>query len=353
MQFEFTEEQRMIASMLEEYSRAEGTSENVRAAMASKQGYLSGQWQSLSSELGLCGLMVPESAGGQGLSMIEIALVFEQLGKTLLPSPLLSTAVMSVAVLKQLDHQPALARIAAGGVTCAVCRVSEGSAEFVLDAANADLLLVEDAATRSISLLEAETAGTFDGLTVTPVDMIDQTRRLAHVLVDDADTLARAKITEGDQAVAAIDFGFNLARIALAAEAVGAAQECLARTVEYARERVQFGRAIGSFQAVKHQLADMMVANEAAISAVYFAACAVSEDPAQAATMAALAKVQASEALSFSAARMIQLHGGIGVTWEHDAHLYFKRARSTSTLFGLNADLDELIAHEIGLEACV
>jgi alkylation response protein AidB-like acyl-CoA dehydrogenase len=168
-------------------------------------------------------------------------------------------------------------------------------------------------------------------------------------VVEDKALISTGKIAEGDEVLKAVDAGLDMARIALGAEAVGAAQTCLARTVEYASERVQFGRAIGSFQAVKHQCADMMVAIEAAISAVFFAACAVSEDLAQSRSMAALAKVHASEALSFCSARMIQLHGGIGFTWEHDAHLYFKRARSTATMLGLNFDLDEVIAADIGL----
>ena len=352
MQFEFTEEQRMIASMLEEFSRAEGTSENIREAIASEQGYLPAVWQALSVELGLCGLLVPESAGGQGLSMIEMALVFEQLGKTLLPSPLLSTSVLSVSVLNQVPASPMLARLAQGNLRSTVCRIENGRGDFALDAADAEVLIIEDAETRMLSILEVSADGEFEGLTVTPVEMIDQTRRLAHVRVDDPGVLQASQVAEGEAASAAVNFGINMARIALAAEAVGAAQECLSRTLDYTRERVQFGRAIGSFQAVKHQCADMMVANEAAISAVYFAACAVTEDPAQANLMAALARVQASEALTFNAGRMIQLHGGIGFTWEHDAHLYFKRARSTTTLFGLNADLDEIIAGDIGLEAC-
>lgn len=350
MQFQFTEEQKMIASMIEEFSRNEGASERLRQAMASVSGHLPETWQSMAGELGLCALLVPESAGGQGLSMVEVALVFEQLGKTLLPSPLLSTAVLSVGVLDALEQHEALARIASGAFVCAAARMVDGKAQFVLDAANADLMIVEDAATAY--LVEAVQPGKFPGLNVTAVPMMDQTRRMGHVEVSDAGVLADFVLAEGEAVADAFEAGFNLARIALAAEAVGAAQECLTATVEYARDRVQFGRTIGSFQAVKHQLADMMVVNEAAISAVYFAACAVSEDPEQAASMAALAKVQASEALTHCAGRMIQLHGGIGFTWEHDAHLYFKRAKSTQTMFGLNAELDETIARAIGLEVC-
>ena len=349
MQFEFTEEQRMIASMAEEFSRAKGTSEKVRQAMESEAGYLPEVWRSLSTELGLCGLLVPESAGGQGLTIVEMALVFEQLGKTLLPSPLLTTGVLSVAILDKLGQTSVLEKIARGESRCTAAYLVEGTAQFVLDAAGADHLILADMNTSSVYIVDKP--GSTTGLIAEPIDMMDQTRRMASVSVTDFGAIEEYKVATGTEALAAMQVGFDMARIALGAEAMGAAQECLARTVEYARERVQFGRTIGSFQAVKHQLADMMVVNEAAISAVYFAACTVSENPGESPHMAALAKVQASEALSHCAARMIQLHGGIGFTWEHDAHLYFKRARSTSTLFGLNSDLDETIAQEIGLEA--
>ena len=355
MQFEFTEEQRLIASTIEGFARAEGSSERVRRAMASELGYDPAVWQTMAKELGLCGMMVPESCGGQGLTMVEIALVFEQLGKVLLPSPLLSTAVLGVGVLNELEEQASdwLRQIAGGQVRCALAVCSRGRAEYVLDACSADLLLVADFDNDRLYGVGTDEPGKFAGITTRPVHLMDQTRRMAHLTLDVAALPASALLSEGEQVPAVINKGLDLARIALGAEAAGAAQTCLLRTVEYARERVQFGRAIGSFQAVKHQLADMMVASEAAISAIYLAACTVSEEAAQRRSMSALAKVQASEALSFCAARMIQLHGGIGFTWEHDAHLYFKRARSTATMFGSNTELDEIIASDIGLEkAC-
>ncbi len=348
MQFEFTEEQKLIASMVEEFARSEGASEKVRAAMATDTGFLPETWQTLAVELGLCGLLVPEASGGQGLGMVEAAVVFEQLGKTLLPSPLLTTAVLGVSVLKALSQSAALEKIAAGEHKVTVACLDGGRAEFVPDASAADRLILWDRQSAVLSLV----ANGSEGLQIEAVPTLDQTRRLAHVSVADSGVLTRHRIASGDAAAAAVQGAHDLARIALGAEAAGAAETCLARTVEYAGERVQFGRAIGSFQAVKHQLADMMVSVEAAISAVYLAACAASEDTADLRQMAALAKVQASEAFSFCAGRMIQLHGGIGFTWEHDGHLYFKRARATASLFGSNADLDESIASSIGLEDC-
>ena len=349
MQFGFTEEQKLIAAMAEDFARAEGGSQRVRQAMATELGYIPEVWQSMANGLGLAGLLVPEAAGGQALSMVETALVFEQFGKQLLPSPLLSTAVLSVVVLKELGLMDHLRSVAGGECTLATARLKEGEARFVLDAAVADMLVVIDADRSRAYVVEG--AGDCPGIEVTPVNMLDQTRRMAHVAVTDFAAIADAQVAAGEGVEFAVERGFDMARIALAAEAVGATDTCLERTVSHVKERVQFGRTLGSFQAVKHQLADMLVAREAAVSAVYLAACAVSENAEEARRMAALAKVQASDAFSFCAGRMIQLHGGIGFTWEHDAHLYFKRARSTSTLFGVNADLEETIASSIGLVA--
>jgi len=345
MQFEFTEEQRMIADMVGDFAVSEGASEKVRAAMMTERGYSSETWQSMVQELALSSLLIPESAGGQNLSMVEAAIVFEQLGKTLLPSPLLSTAVLSVAVLNALEISDLLKQIAAGEITVTTAAVCSRKAEFVLDAGNADLILLFNEDNGYLYAVDK----TDPRISIEPVSMLDQTRRLGHVTVSEFDSL---RLIHDDAAIG-FQHGSNCARIALAAEASGAAQTCLEQTVTYSKDRMQFGRAIGSFQAMKHQMADMMIEVEAAISAVYFAACAVAEGHAESVELAAMAKVQASEALSFCAGRMIQLHGGIGFTWEHDAHLYFKRARSTTHLFGGNTELDDMIAARIGLGVCV
>ena len=343
MQFEFTEEQRMIADMVGEFAAAEGASERVRNAMVTERGYLMETWQTMIQDLALPGLLIPEAAGGQELTMVEAALVFEQLGRSLLPSPLLSTAVFSAGVLRLLDGNETLKQIASGEITATSAVLAGGKGDFVLDASTSDVLILLDQDGGSLYLAEQGDPNVL----IEPVATLDQTRRFAHVFVSDFSELQLLAL--GDVAMDAVAAGFDCARIALAAEAAGAAQTCLERTVFYTKDRIQFGRAIGSFQAVKHQMADMMVETEAAISAVYFAACAISEGHVDASLLAAMAKVQASQALSFCAGRMIQLHGGIGFTWEHDAHLFFKRARSTSNLFGNNAELDDMIATEIGL----
>lgn len=349
MQFEFSEEQRLIRDMAEEFARDKGSSEAVREAMATSLAFDASTWRAI-QELGFAGLLIPEELGGQGLGAVEMALVFEALGSRLIPSPLLGTGVLAATLLIALrgDTSLALAReIASGEVHMAIAEFKDGAAHFVLDAHAAHCLLAR--MDNRLFAIRAERPGIFPGMESERLTMMDQTRALSHLrLTRDFDSRV-LKIAEGGQVSAAADAALNMGRIAIAAEALGAARECLARTVEYTRERVQFGRRIASFQAVKHQLADVMVSVEAARSAVYYAACAATETPAQLAAMAAFAKVEASEALSHAASRMIQLHGGIGFTWEHDAHLYFKRARGTATLFGNNASLDEAIAMSLGL----
>jgi len=350
LHFNLTEEQCLIRQAAEGLARDYGSSQQVRAAMASAQGYDEETWTSL-CELGLPSLLMPADFSGQGLGAVEMVLVFEALGAKLLPTPLLATGVLSASVFSRLARPKVreIAALIASNKRCAaMARNESGNAHFVLDAHNADYLLVEHEGT--CRFMQARARGMFEGVRITRLKMMDQTRTLSHLDFDQGFLGASEVLAEGDAVTQAFENAFDMGRLAIAAEAVGAAQECLTRTVEYAQQRVQFGRAIGSFQAVKHQLADVMVGVEAARSAVYYAAASVSDNPMSLPTMAALAKLEASEALTYAAGRMIQLHGGIGFTWEHDAHLYFKRARGTATLFGANAALDERIAHHIGLD---
>ncbi len=345
VQFEFTEEQKMIRTMADEFARDHGGSERIRAAMASSLGYDTETWLSL-GELGLAGLLIGPDQGGQGLGPVEMALVHEALGRYLISGPMLASGVIAATFLAGLKSQELtlMQSMASGELRVALARFADGQSLFVLDAHHADCLLacVDDAA----YIVYRNEAGEFPGIAVERLTMLDQTRVLSHLNMVELTPDAQ-KLSEGREVTQAYQDGLAMGRLATAAEAVGAAQTCLMRTVEYAQEREQFGRKIGSFQALKHELANVMVNTEAAISAVYFAACTAAESPDALDQMAALARVQASEALTHAAGRMIQLHGGIGFTWEHDAHLYFKRARGTATLFGSNASLDEAIAASI------
>lgn len=369
MQFEFNEAQRLIRDMAEDFARDHGASESVRAAMETPLGFDVSTWQAI-CELGLAGLLVPEDLGGQGLGAVEMALVFEALGSHLIPSPLLATGVLATTLLAAVPGEVARAlqreitsaphdmakrtpnplqsqrETTPGSHAVTIAEFHDGQA-FVLDAHVAECLLAK--VENTLLAIRAEQPGVFPGIEIARLTTMDQTRVLSHLSMRPEFDPVPLVIAEGEDVSAAFERALNMGRIAIAAEAVGAARRCLTRTVEYTKERVQFGRKIASFQAVKHQLADVMVSVEAAISAVYYAACAATEMPGELARMAALAKVEASEALTHASGRMIQLHGGIGFTWEHDAHLYFKRARGTATLFGNNASLDEVIAASLGL----
>ena len=255
-------------------------------------------------EIGAPGLAIPEEYGGSGATLTELQIVLEQLGRTLAPVPLLATTIAAEAVLATGNAeagQRLLPAIAAGRVAT-WCPEAE---KYVLDADRADVLLVG----KDGLLYEMRP----DQVRVTPLRTMDESRRLATVTVDEPTGL----IGPYDEARVR-----RFALSALAAEQVGTAAKCLDMTVEYAKQRVQFGRPIGSFQAVKHRLADMHVLVETARSAAYDI-----DRPTE-------AKVYCSEALGRVAAEMVQLHGGIAITWEHDAQRYFKRAHGAAFLFG-------------------
>ena len=259
-------------------------------------------------DIGAAGLAIPEEYGGSGATLTELQIVLEQLGRTLAPVPLLGTAIAAEAVLATGDQkacQRLLPGIAAGQVA-AWCPETE---KYVLDGDRAEILLVGVDG----QLYEMHP----DQLRIEALNTMDESRHLATVRIDQPINL----IGPYDEARVR---GFALS--ALAAEQAGTAAKCLDMTVEYARQRVQFGRPIGSFQAVKHRLADMHVLVEAARSAAYD-----TDHP-------TAAKIYCSEALGRVAAEMVQLHGGIAITWEHDAQRYFKRAHGAAFLFGHPAE---------------
>lgn len=337
MEFAFTDEQGMIADTVRGFFAENATSERIRTAMAASgadAGIDGGLWAAFASELGLAGVGLPENHGGAGLGMVEFALVAEAAGAHVAALPLLGLAMAGRGIAaggSDAQKSAWLPRLAAGEVIAAAVagemlqgadgRLS-GTLSFVPHGGAADMLFAWSGKQAWIVDLGG------DGVTVTPHVTMDQTRPFATIVLDGANA---EPLADGD---AAISGALAAGWICLSAEALGGAQATLDRTVAYSQERVQFGRAIGSFQAFKHRLADMMVEIEQARSAVYWAACAVDEGSDEAMLALHAAKAFCADTYHMCAGNMIQLHGGIGFTWEHDAHLYFKRARSILSMLG-------------------
>ncbi|MBW8485465.1 acyl-CoA dehydrogenase family protein [Actinomadura parmotrematis] len=338
-----TEEQRELRGTLRRFLADRSPGGEVRRLMAAPEGHDPEVWALMAEQLGLQGLAVAEEHGGAGYGTAELAVVFEEMGRALLCSPFLATTVAAAAVAAcgdaafQAGALPGLA----DGTTIATLAWSEaapavearrdgdgwtlhGAADRVLDGHLADLVLVPARTGAGTRLFAVR-----DGFARTPLTTLDQTRRLARL--EFADTPARA--LEGD-ADAALGHALDAASVALAAEALGGAQRMLDLTVEYVKVRKQFGRAIGSFQAIKHRCADLFVLVESSRSAVMAAAATADEDPARLPAAASVAKAYCTDAYFQVAGEAVQLHGGIGFTWEHDAHLHFKRAKSCQALFG-------------------
>jgi alkylation response protein AidB-like acyl-CoA dehydrogenase len=315
-------------------------------------------------------LVIPEEMGGGGYGFDELAIVMEEAGRTLLPAPLLSTTVLATTTLLSVGGPLAgelLARIA-GGDLIATVAVSEaqlhwdqadittlaeesgdrwalsGSKPYVLDGTQASVILVAARTTAGVSLFAVECGA--NGLSVDPLDSMDKTRRFAAVSFDNTPAVLLGGDGAGWETLSGV---YDRALAALACEQVGGAQAVLDMTVGYLNVRHQFGRPIGSFQAIKHRCADLLVEVESARSAAAYASAAVANGSEDASVAASIAKVYCSQAFYHVAAESIQMHGGIGFTWEHPAHLYFKRAKSSEALFGWPADHRDRIAKLIGL----
>lgn len=326
----------------------------VRTLMDTEQGYDDAVWRQMANELGLHGIAVPEQWGGAGAGMPELTVVFEEMGAALLCSPFFATVAMALQALLDSGDESAIEEFApdlVGGSRIATLVLNgtlqawdpdavtitadrdgagyrlSGEAPQVLDGHTADLMLVAANTENGVSLLAVE--ATASGLEREPLSTLDRTRKVARLRFDGVP--ARLIGTEGD-AGTGLARTSNLALVAFSSEQVGAAQRCLDAAVAYAKERIQFGRAIGSFQAIKHRCADMLVLVEGARSAV-FHACEVTDDD-ERAVAASVAKVACSEALLQVALDSMRIHGGIGFTWEHDAHLYVRRAKAAELMFG-------------------
>ncbi|MGH3947898.1 MAG: acyl-CoA dehydrogenase family protein [Pseudonocardiaceae bacterium] len=364
-----TEEQADLARTVRSVLERQSGSAQVRAAVESPCGYDDKLWSVLCEQIGVAALLIPERYGGVGAGARELQVVAEELGRCVTPAPLLGSAALATSALLASGDEAVCERLlpglAAGVAVASLAWVGpagrwdpteaafiasingdkytvDGRAHFVLDGDCADTLLVVAHCGDELGLFHVAPAQA--AVQRRHAVSMDQTRRLATVTL----TGARA------ERIGVADFRRSLGDIrdlacaVLAAEQVGGAAAALAATVDHTKNRVQFGRPIGSFQALKHRMADLHVLVESARSACYAAGEAIAEGSTGAAQAALTAKVYCAEAFSTVAGEMIQLHGGIAITWEHDAHLYFKRAHSSAQLFGQPHDhlirLAQLIA---------
>lgn len=369
--FAFNEEQEELRKTTRAFLEAKSSEASVREQMDTESGFDAAVWQQMGEQMGLQGLVIPEEFGGSGYGYIELIVILEEMGRSLLCAPFFSTVVLAGNTLVHSGDDQAkadlLPGIAAGETIATVAFTEEngrwdeagvtatavadgdtwklnGTKSYVLDGHTAALLIVAARTDAGVSLFAVD--GEAAGLTRTPLATMDQTRKQAKVEL--ADTPGRLIGTNGG-GWAVLEQVLDLAAVALAAEQVGGAQKVLEMAVEYAKDRVQFGRPIGSFQAIKHKCADMLLEVESAKSAAYYAGWCAAELNDELPSVASLAKAYCSEAYFHAAAENIQIHGGIGFTWEHPAHLYFKRAKSSELLFGDPTYHRELLAQRIGI----
>lgn len=366
MNFAFSEEQDQLREFVRAFLTEKSSEEAVREQMETQAGYDVAVWSQMSEQMGLPGLIIPEEFGGQGFTFVELGIVLEEMGRALLCAPFFSTTLATLALLHSRDddatktHLPGIA----SGETLATLAYTEengkwdasgieatsdgktvtGAKSFVIDGQIADLFIVAAQTSAGISLFTVD--GQADGVSVEPLATMDQTRKQAKVNFHRSPATLIGTDGKGWEIIQQV---LDLAAIALAAEQVGGAQFVLEMATQYAKDRVQFGRPIGSFQAIKHKLADMLVEVESAKSAAYYGLWCASEMNDELPSVASLAKAYCSDAYFHAAAENIQIHGGIGFTWEHPAHLYFKRAKSSELMFGDPAYHREQLAQRIGL----
>jgi alkylation response protein AidB-like acyl-CoA dehydrogenase len=362
--FAFTEEQEALRATARAFLAEHSGSAEVRRAMASELGHDPALWKRLGAELGWTAVVIPEDCGGLGLGWVELVALLELAGEALLCSPFFATVALGanaiLAAATPAQRAELLPGIAAGETRAALA-VSEaaggwdpdavlatarrsagdfvlrGEKRAVVDGHCADLIVVAARAegTRGadgISLFAVP--GDAPGLARRALPTLDQTRRLATLELREVRVPASALLGDEGAGAPALARALDRAAAALAAEQVGGAQRCLDLAVAYAKERVQFGRPIGSFQAIQHACAEMMMAVETARSAAYYAGCAAAEAAPDLETAASTAKAWASEAYFRCAADALQIHGGVGFTWEYDVHLLLKRARAGLGLLG-------------------
>ena len=372
MDFAFSDEQDELRRTVRAFLADTSPETETRRLMETPEGFDRALWHRMGTELGLQGLAVPEEYGGAGCGPVEVGAVMEELGRALVCTPFLSSAVLATTTLLRSDDEDARKRLLPGlasGELVGTLALSEDSARwdatgvqlnaresdgrwlltghkmFVLDGATADVVLTVARTDDGIGVFWVD--GDAAGLTRAPLPTMDPTRRQARLDYDDVPATRLRTHGDGWDLVSQV---LDRAAVALAAEQVGVASRALDMAVEYAKVRHQFGRPIGSFQAVKHLLADVLLEVESARAAAHFALLAAEGEEPDLPAVASLAKAFCSDACLQATEQNIQVHGGIGFTWEHPAHLYLKRAKTSQLLFGDPAYHRELLARRIGLD---
>ena len=370
MNFAFTEEQEELRNIVRSFMEDKSAELAVRELMETDDGFDKAVWSQMAEQLGLQSLIIPEEYGGQGFGYVELGIVLEEMGRSLLCAPFFSTVVLAGNAIIHSGNEIAKSDLLPGiasGETIATLALAEASGRwdadgitvqasglgdgatisgekmFVTDGGTANLFVVAARVDGGIHLFTVD--GEAAGLTRENLSTMDQTRKQARITFDSTPATHLCDTNNFEYVSQILD----LAAVALANEQVGGAQFAMEMAVQYAKDRVQFGRPIGSFQAIKHKCADMLLEVESAKSAAYYAAWCASEMNDELPSVASLSKAYCSEAYFHCAAENIQIHGGIGFTWEHPAHLYFKRAKSSELMFGDPAYHRELLAQRIGL----
>jgi alkylation response protein AidB-like acyl-CoA dehydrogenase len=370
MDFGFSEEQELLRKSAADFLNKECPMTYVRQMMEDERGYSDELWNKM-AELGWMGLIYPEEFGGAGLTMVDLVVVLEEMGRVVLPGPFFSTVCLGgLAILEagNSEQKHKLLPDMATGKTKATLALLEENARwdekgvnlkakarrggkgyqlsgvklFVPDAQVADVLVCAARTSDGVALFLVDRQQA--GVSTTLLKTMDQTRKLCEVRLDKVQVGPAAVLGGSGKGWDALSRILDCSKVALCAEMCGGAQKVLDMSVEYAKVREQFGRPIGSFQAIQHKCANMLVQVESAKSATYYAAWAVANGAPEAPLAAAMAKAYCSDAYRQVSAEGIQVHGGIGFTWEHDMHIYFKRAKGSEVTFGDATWNRELVA---------
>jgi alkylation response protein AidB-like acyl-CoA dehydrogenase len=365
--FAFSEEQDALRATVRRFCDERSPSSEVRRLMETTEGFDPDVWKQLANELGLTGMHIPEELGGSGFTFVELTIALEEMGRALLCAPFFSSICLGAnAILNagtDAERKELLPPIASGDVRAALAFTEpsgdwtldgialqadgtklSGTKTYVLDGHTADLIVVAARENNGISFFTVTSESA--GLKRTPLETLDMTRKQAELVFDGVEA---SRLGEAGAGADALRKTLEQAAVCLAAECVGGSEKTMEMAVQYAKDRYQFGRPIGSFQSIKHKCADMLLRLESAKSAAYYAAWAAAEDNEELPVASSLAKAYCTESYFANSRENIQIHGGIGFTYEHDCHLYYRRAKSSELYLGDPTFHRELIATELGI----